>query len=87
MVLQALWWNFANLLEPVKAAVISGYLVLPLHLILLLRQRSIMAILISCWFLHLCRHMETTLLISLREDPLSDWVSGYFHWKCVLSLQ
>jgi len=42
MVLQALWWNFANLLEPVKAAVISGYLVLPL--ILLLRRRSIMAI-------------------------------------------
>jgi len=41
MMIQALWWNFANVLDPVKVAIFAGYFVLISHLIILIRRRSL----------------------------------------------
>jgi hypothetical protein len=45
MLMQALWWNHANVLDPVKTAIVAGYIVLVLHLLVLLKRRNILVIL------------------------------------------
>jgi hypothetical protein len=42
MTIQALWWDWANVLDPVKVAIFAGYFVLVSHLIILIRRRSLL---------------------------------------------
>lgn len=44
MVLQALWWNFTNVLDPVKVAIFAGYFVLVSHLLVMVRRRNVLLI-------------------------------------------